>query len=128
VSTSSDNLPAVEDEKPPTLPGVMMQLANLVFRRDAILWAAAVAVLLGAGGLGVVWAQDKLDGGVAPVKAALAEHIRDEAQARAALERKVDLAEERSARRFEVLYNAVLERRPQPGAAELAQPMTDGGR
>ncbi len=130
MSTSRDNLPAVPEEetKPPTLPGVLLSLANLVFKRDAILWLAAVAVLLGAGGLGVVWAQGKLDGGVAPVKEALDSHIKSETEARVALERKVDLLEERSARRFEVLYNAVLERRPQPGASELAQPQTDGGK
>jgi len=128
VSTSRDDLPAVEEQKPPTVSGVLLALANLVFKRDAILWAAAVAVLLGAGGLGVVWAQGKLDGGVAPVKAALDQHVKDETEARGALERKVDLLEERSARRFEVLYNTILERRPQPGADELAKPQTDGGR
>jgi urease accessory protein UreF len=59
VSTSRDNLPAVEEpQKPPTLPGVLMALANLVFKRDAVLWLAAIVVLLAAGAAGVVYAQD----------------------------------------------------------------------
>lgn len=56
--------PAVPEEKPPTVTGALLALANLVFKRDAILWAAAIAVILFAGGWGVVWAQDKLDGGI----------------------------------------------------------------
>lgn len=65
MSTSRDNLPAVPEEaKPPTLPAVLWQLAGVVFRREALMGLASVAVLVGAGAVGVVWAQDKLDGGV----------------------------------------------------------------
>jgi hypothetical protein len=63
VSTTGEHQ-AVPEQKPPTVTGALLALANLVFKRDAILWAAAIAVLLFAGGFGVVWAQDKLDGGV----------------------------------------------------------------
>lgn len=63
MSTTGEHQAAPE-QKPPTVTGALLALANLVFKRDAILWAAAIAVLLFAGGFGVVWAQDKLDGGV----------------------------------------------------------------
>lgn len=118
----------MSDEKPPTVSGVLLALANLVFKRDAILWLAAIGVLLFAGGWGVVWAKDTLDGGVAPVKAQLDAHIKTEAEDIAAVNRRLDASEERSARRFEVLYNTILERRPQPGADELTKPQMDGGR
>lgn len=61
------------------------------------------------------------------VEASLERHITEEAAAREAISRKLEAAEERNARRFEALYNAVLERRPQPGAEELTKPARDGG-
>lgn len=131
MSSSRDDLPAVE--KPPTLPGVLWQLASLIFKREALMLVAAVAVLVGAGGATVVYAQGYLDGGtaksVAPIKADVAA-VKAKAEATDkridALDQKFDNAEERNARRFEVLYNAILERRPQPGADALMR--TDGGR
>lgn len=71
MSTSRDDLPAVEEPKPPTLGGTLMALANLIFKREAVMVAAALVVLVvGIGGT-VVWAQGKLDAGmeehVAPV-------------------------------------------------------------
>lgn len=47
-------------------------LASLIFKREALLVVASCAVLLAVGGAGVVWAQAKLDGGVAPIRAELA--------------------------------------------------------
>ena len=57
---------------PPSLPTVLWQLAGLIFKREALLMAASIVVLLALGGAGVVWAQSRLDGGVAPVRAELA--------------------------------------------------------
>lgn len=128
MSESHPELPAVAEPKPPTIPGVLWALAGLIFRREALLMVAAVVVLVGAGGFGVVWAQSQLDGGVAPVRAELAKKDAATNQRIDALTAKFDGAEERNARRFEVLYNAVLERRPQPGADALMVPATDGGR
>ena len=120
--------PAVPDPKEPTFAGLLWGLANLIFKREAVLVVSTVVVLLTCGALGIVWAQDKLDGGAGKVDAKLTAHITEEQAEVAALNRKLDSAEERNARRFEVLYNAVLERRSQPGAEELKQPATDGGR
>jgi len=65
--------PAADEKAPPTtLPGVLMLLASVVFRREALLVVTSSVVLLAAGAGGVVWAQAKLDGGVAPVRAELA--------------------------------------------------------
>lgn len=121
--------PAVpEQPKEPTLPGVLWLLAGLIFKREALLVIGVAAMLLVAGGVSVVWAQDKFDGGVAPLKAELQKHTETEDRKIEALSARFDAAEERSAKRFEVLYNAVLQRREQPGAEELKQPVTDGGR
>ena len=68
MGTTQDNLPAVEEPKPPTLPGVLWALANLVFKREALLVVVVVALLLAIGAGGVVYAQDKFDAGLAPVE------------------------------------------------------------
>lgn len=58
---------------PPTVSGVLWQLANLIFKREAALVATSAVVLVGAGAGGAVWAQGRLDGGmderVAPLEA-----------------------------------------------------------
>ena len=133
MGTTQDNLPAVAESKPPTIGGTLMALANLVFKREALMLVASMALLAGAGGATVVYGQGYLDGGtakaVAPIKIEVAE-VKAKAEATDrridALNQKFDNAEERNARRFEALYNAVLERKPQPGADELMR--TDGGR
>ncbi|MDP2271246.1 MAG: hypothetical protein Q8K32_10980 [Archangium sp.] len=132
MSTTGEH-PAVQESKPPTLSAAAWQLAGLIFKREALMLVAAMAVLTGAGGATVVYGQGYLDGGtakaIAPVKADLAT-VKTKAEATDkridALDAKFDNAEERNARRFEVLYNAILERRPQAGAEELMR--TDGGR
>lgn len=129
MSPSRDNLPVVEEPKP-SVAEMVQALPRKIFTREAALWI--VAILLG----GVAFAQgmERLDGGVekklAPLEQKVDRHITESDAKQAALEKKFDGAEERNARRFEVLYNAVLERRPQPGADELMKPATttDGGR
>jgi malic enzyme len=49
---------------PATLSAVLMQLAGLIFKREAAMILTSVVVLLGAGAGGVVWAQARLDAGV----------------------------------------------------------------
>ena len=69
---------------PASLPGVLMALANLIFKREAAMWIAFAVVMLGAGASTVVWAQAKLDGGVAPVRAELAQEVAKREAAEAA--------------------------------------------
>lgn len=57
-----------ESAKPPTLPGVLWALAGLIFRREALLMVAAIAVLIAIGAAGVVWAEDKGVRLLAPVE------------------------------------------------------------
>lgn len=64
MGASRDDLPAVPDDKPPTLPTVLWQLANLVFKREAVMLLAAMALLVGGGGATVVYGQGYLDGGM----------------------------------------------------------------
>lgn len=54
---------------PPTIPGVLWALAGLIFKREALLVATALAVVAGIGAAAAVWAQARLDGEVAPVTA-----------------------------------------------------------
>ena len=132
MSASSDHLPVVPEEKP-TLPSVLMALANLVFKRDAILWFAAVVVLLGAGGFGVVWAQDKLDGGTAkavqPVADALRveterldQHLKDDAASKREVTQRLD----ESSADIRALYKAVMTGERQY-RLERPLPLPDGG-
>lgn len=124
-----------EQKKPKTLSETIAELPGRILRPQAL----NTVLLLVIGATGIVYAQTKgkdvLDAGVAPVKAELQQHIVDEAKRIvevqadvAAVKRQLEASEERSARRFEVLYNTILERRPQPGADELTKPQTDGGR
>lgn len=62
---------SASEGKVPTLPGVLWLLATVIFRREAIMVVASSALLLAVGGVGVVWAQAKLDGGVAPIRVQL---------------------------------------------------------
>lgn len=55
--------------QPPTIPGVLWALAGLIFKREALLVVASLAVIAGVGGAGAVWAQSRLDGSTAPVVA-----------------------------------------------------------
>ncbi len=135
MSTSGSH-PAVEDK---SLEAHAQALPARIFKPGAL----TVLVALGVGGvltLGTLAiAQSKVssavDAGIAPVAAELAQHKLTTAKAIdqvkedvAAVKRQLEASEERSARRFEVLYNTILERRPQPGADELTKPQTDGGR
>ena len=81
----------MSDAKSPTLPGVLMMLAGLIFKREALLIVASLAVLIIATGATIIYAQERLDGGaagaVAPVKAqseataaALGRHLEDDAR------------------------------------------------
>lgn len=127
-----------DNKKPVTLPEVLWLLANLIFKREAVMFVLGGFVLLGLGGIGVVWAQDKLDGGAAEVRAELQKHVDSQAEKNEAQARFNDRVlealqkmEDRSARRFDALQNTILERREQPEARELAQPAkvvsADGG-
>ena len=49
---------------PVSLSAVLLQLAGLIFKREAAMILTSVVVLLGAGAGGVVWAQSRLDAGV----------------------------------------------------------------
>lgn len=112
------------------LPAPLAWVGGRVFTKGAM----ATLVLLALGGLGTsaaqAWATDRLEHAIdEKVDAGLA----DASKRVTTLERKVDeLARvqsseaDRNARRFEVLYNVVLTRQAQPGAAELARP-PDGG-
>lgn len=122
---------SADEPKVPTIPGVLMQLAGLVFRREALLVVTSSVILLGAGAGGVVWAQSKLDGGVeaklVPLQAALdadkrklEEHLVDDAQSRREVTRRLD---ETSAD-IRALYRAVMTGAPQP---RLEAPPKDGG-
>ena len=128
MSTSRDNLPAVEEPETerrtstPTIVGAIWAAAEWVAKRELVLRLLSVVALLVAGGIGVVWAKDTIDAGSAPVAADLATFKSATTSRLDAVERKVDLAEERSARRFEVLYNTMLTGKAQPGAEELKQP------
>ena len=135
-----------EKPKPPTLPAVLWTLAGLIFQREALLVITSGVVMLAAGGAGVVWAQGKLDGGVAPVREELRRHEAEERAAREALAAEARLVreaqertnerlleamqsmEDRSARRFDALQNTILERRAQPESAALARPAAVVGR
>ena len=123
-------------KKPNPLVDALAELPGKIFRREALNTVLLLAI--GAGGLVYAQAHEKavVDAGIVPVSADLAQHKLDaaakfsEVQADvAAVKRQLDASEERSAKRFEALYFAVLERRPQPGADELAKPQTapDGG-
>ena len=127
---------AVEPPKPPptTLPGVLLLLASVVFRREALLVVTSSIVLLGAGAGGVVWAQAKLDGGVAEKVAPLREdidaervrldeHLKDDAQQRREVTRRLD---ETSAD-IRALYRAVMTGRPQERLEQPVPAATDGG-
>lgn len=95
-------------------------LFSRIFTKDALLVMSA----LGAGVGGAVWSGHEIDEvaekKIAPVK------MRVEAleASVAIVEMKIDRNEERSARRFEVLYDTVLQRKPQPGAEELRPKVT----
>ena len=124
--------PAVPDK--PTLPGVLVLLASLVFKREAVMIATSSIVLLGAGAGTVVWAQAKLDGGVAEKVAPLREdidaervrldeHLKDDAQQRREVTRRLD---ETSAD-IRALYKAVMTGRPQERLEQPVPAATDGG-
>ena len=66
----------MSDETKPSLPGALWQLANLVFKREAIMLVAAMALLVGAGGATVVYGQGYLDGGAAKIVAPVAEAVK----------------------------------------------------
>lgn len=70
--STHDNLPAVDEPKPPTLPGVLWTLAGLIFKREALLVVAVVVVLLAVGAAGVVYAQDAGVRLIAPVESRVA--------------------------------------------------------
>jgi len=132
---SSVTPPPQKPEAPPTMPQVLWAIATWALKRELLMRVAAVVVLLLAGGVTVVWAQDQRDAGVVPIKAALREHIavadkrfeglRDDV---ADLRRQMAAKEERDAARFDVIYSTILSGRRDPRAAELAQPQMDGGR
>lgn len=133
MSTSRDNLPAVPEAKTPTLIGTLWAVAEWVVKRELLMRVVSVVALVALGGATVVYGQGYLDGGtekaLEPVKADVAAvKVKAEATDRRldALNAKFDNSEERNARRFEVLYNAILERKPQPGADALMR--TDGGK
>ena len=132
MSASRDDLPAVED-KPPSLPGVLFQLAGLIFRREALLVVFACVTMLGVGGAGVVWAQTQLDGGadkaVAPVAEALKvttgrldAHLKDDAEFRREMSRRQDEA----SADIRALYKTVLTGERQY-RLERPLPPPDGG-
>jgi len=130
VSTTGEHPTVPEQPAQPTLPAVLWQLAALIFRREALMLVAAMLVLVLGGGVTVVYGQGYLDGGAAKAVAPIKAKVEATDRRIDALEQKFDNAEERNARRFEVLYNAVLERRPQPGAEALMlkDAGADGGR
>ena len=55
---------SAESNKPPALNELLWTLANLIFRREAVMLAASIVFLVAAGAGGVVWAQSTIDGGV----------------------------------------------------------------
>lgn len=93
MSTSRDNLPAVEEpkDKPPTVVESIWAAARWLASRELLLRIAATAAMLVAGGATVVWAQQQRDAGVAPVKADIAElrqEVAEQAKADAQLHAK----------------------------------------
>lgn len=52
------------EPRPPTIMDLAWMLALALFRREAVMVAAAVALLIAVGAGGVVWAQSTIDGGV----------------------------------------------------------------
>lgn len=135
MSTTGEHSADETPKAPPTtLPGVLLLLASIVFRREALLVVTSSIVLLGAGAGGVVWAQGKLDGGVAEKVAPLrddidterkrlAEHLADDAQQRREVTRRLD---ETSAD-IRALYKAVMTGRPQERLEHPAPDTKDGG-
>lgn len=118
-----------DENKPPTLPAVLWQLAGLIFKREAMLVVATAAVLVGGGASFTVWAQGKLDGGVAPVREELRQHVREENARHDQEEQrytqvKDDLHEVQMDIR--ALYRAVQTGMPQP-RLEKPPPSVDGG-
>lgn len=72
MSTSRDNLPAVEETKPPPPPAlaeVVWSAARWVVGQEWLMRFAAVAVLLALGAAGVVYGQDAGVKLLAPVEA-----------------------------------------------------------
>lgn len=120
--------------KPPTVQETIAALPGRIFRREAL--GLVIALIVGAGAY--AYAQSKvdarlqaaIDGGIAPVKAKLEEHITTEKQAVeqlqldvAQIRRDQAMKEERDAARFDLLYRTILTGRPQPRADELAAPV-----
>jgi len=123
-------LPTPTPTPTPTLPTVLWQLAGLVFKREALLVVTTGAVLVASGASFAVWAQSKLDGGIAPVREELRQHVLEEERRHAAEEQqyrqvKEDLHEVQMDIR--ALYRAVQTGQPQPRLERpLPQPI-DGG-
>lgn len=119
-----------EENKPPTLPAVLWQLAGLIFKREAMLVVVTAAVLVAGGASFTVWAQSKLDGGVAPVRDELRQHVAEE-NARHAEEAqryrqvKEDLHEVQMDIR--ALYRYQQTGLPQPRLEALLPSSSDGG-
>lgn len=94
-----------DTQGPPSLPSVLWMLAQLTFKREAILVVTACVVLVGVGGVSVVWAQAKLDGGVAPLRVELA----SEAKANETIHRQQALEAEELRRRMANVERVALE-------------------
>ena len=126
---------AIADAKAedPTIAGTMWAIARFIIGRERILAVVSVAVLVGSGFVGAVWAQDKLDGGaahaVAPVADAvkvqtdrLDQHLADDAQFRREIARRQDEA----SADIRALYKTVLTGERQY-RLERPLPAPDGG-
>jgi uncharacterized protein HemX len=119
---------------PPTIPAMLWALAGLIFKREALLVVASLAVIAGIGAGGAVWAQSRLDGGVAPVVArveALERQSREDrhAQAVEAEEQRRKMASlERVTMETSLNVRLLLEQQKiQPVVLDL-RPVLDGGR
>lgn len=76
---------AEEKKKDPTVIGLLWDLSNLVFKKEALVVLATVAILLAIGGGTVIYAQDT---GIATIKKIVASEVKTEAEKREELERR----------------------------------------
>jgi hypothetical protein len=94
MSTTHDNLPPVES-KPPTIIGTIWAAAEWVAKKELLNRVVMVAVLIGLGVAGLAFAQDKFDGGLAPLREELAADRKTNAEIhkKQTLEREQDRAD-----------------------------------
>lgn len=121
-------------KKPESLDSFAKTLPGRVFKPGAlfIIFTLAIGAGVALGGDALVGARvdSRVDAGVKkfePRIEQLEQSTKANAEALQRLDAKFDAAEERQARRFEVMINTVLERQRQPGTAELSRPAKDGG-